>query len=117
MRGRRVSGCRWATTRTPGRRRASCPRPAKAEIRGLYESVGFAKQLTERLSRAAARSGVRTPDRPRPAGGSGEVAEGVPEPFGPDRRRTVLVGGPGQSGVRASAPERERAGAVMPDSG
>ena len=46
---RQRSGCRWATTRTPGRRRASCPTPAKQQIR---------EPVRERRVRQAARARV-----------------------------------------------------------
>ena len=42
---RRSWACRWVTTRTPGRRRRILPDEGKAQIRALYESIGFAKQL------------------------------------------------------------------------
>ena len=41
------SACRWATTRTPVRRRASCPTRPRPRSAPSYEGVGFAKELVE----------------------------------------------------------------------
>ena len=57
----RSSGSPWATTRTRGRRRASCPRRPRQQIREAFESVGLRQAARRRVGGS---EGTKGPDGP-----------------------------------------------------